>query len=1139
MKLERLDIRRLPGLPGPLRFEPDPERVTVVIGPNASGKTSLLRALALLLDPHPAHAAVEIEAVFRDGKRRITGHAFGAARSWLEGGDAIARPDWPGPESLGAFLIRADDLIEPSLDPTGDRLSDQLRRALAGGLDVDAVLGAAPFETPSRPSKLAGEWAAARGEVAVLERRQTDLADEVDRLEALRDRRDRARRAQRRVYAIDRARQLLATERELAAAEATLAEYPDALARLNGDEVERMTRIDRRRAELERQIRDERGALDEARAERARLGSVDPDALAPFAETLDEAQRALSRLEQQREQTRVEVQAAETELKNARRQAGAIDPETFPALNDEALDRLEALAEEVGRARDHVAGIETRRAVLVNDLPEFENGLARRDEQLARAVAALRDWLRTGPARPAAWVTWSLLLVAVGAGAAWAWRQPALDELARLLAVAAAVPLTQLFALGVRAWRVSRLQSRWPHDLDAPGAWSPDVVETRLDELEAERRDLLDIRARRRRAGELGAECDRAAEALERARDALADHCRELGIAPEWAESTRGLLRLRALANADCAATRLATERARLTEIEAEIDRRTDALAEQFADSGQPVPDQIDAERLAALRSELARVLRQAAQFDERAAGCKKRLRQLEGELRDLETERERILERASLNADDAALLADRVASLEAYRDLQHQIAGLKRNRNDHRAALADDVELLEIVETGDVARLDALADDVGREASEADALAEDITRIEMERDQALQEHRLNGLLAERERLRVALEDALEAHRDAAAGRFLLERARTGHEQAERPPLLERARELLGRMTGGRHELDFDGREFSAHDRETGNRHPLAELSTATRIQLLLALRLAWIERAERDGPELPVFLDEVLATTDPRRYRAVVEALQAIRAEGRQIIYLSSQPADAEAWRRYAGKPAPAVVELAGADGEAFEFAPAPEPVCPDPALPPADWAREAGIRPIDPWQPADRVALFHVGRDRLADLNRLRLLGIETLGTLRHARELGLELGIEAGAAETLDRRADGAEAWLARWRRGHRKPVDPMMLRESDAVSDKFIDKVLALNERLGGDARALIEALREGDVSGFFRKKTDELEQQFAEAGLLDEPTPPTDAELIDALMRTGGLAPEAAADLNRWLQAGLEAAPSTE
>jgi len=47
----------------------------------------------------------------------------------------------------------------------------------------------------------------------------------------------------------------------------------------------------------------------------------------------------------------------------------------------------------------------------------------------------------------------------------------------------------------------------------------------------------------------------------------------------------------------------------------------------------------------------------------------------------------------------------------------------------------------------------------------------------------------------------------------------------------------------------------------------------------------------------------------------------------------------------------------------------------------------------------------------------------------------------------------------------------------------------------------------------------------------LEQQMAEAGLLDQPDPPAESELIDAIQRAE-IPAEAAATLHRWLEAGI-------
>jgi len=1137
MKLTRLHIRRLPGLTEPLTLCPDPERVTLVIGPNASGKTSLLRALRLLLDPRPGDELVDIEAEFDDDGRRLTGVAHGNLRAWRAEGAEIPRPDWPGPDVIGAWLIRADALLAGAPDSAGDRLADQLRRALAGGLDIDALLAAAPFAPPARPVKLGGEWRAIRDQIKTLEREQSQLADQVDRLEQLKRRRDRARAAQRRLPALQRARDWLDVCSDRTAAQTALAELPPALARLVGDEVERLAQIDRRHAEIERALADERRDLDQARARREALGVCDLPTLQAFHAELDPAQRAQARLEQAREQAGVDLTSAEGELAEARRRLGASAGSSAPAPDDLALDRVELHAERLAELRAEQRALAARLAGY-NDLvrqptesDEADEGdEAEFERRLLRAAEVLRRWLRTPIPGRLAWAGWALLLAGVGAGAYWAWQQAEWRHLALPLAVAAGIPASWLIALAARAWRAARTRAEWPAEL-APPRWTTPEVAARLDRLEAERRAWLHQQQRRRRARALTDEHAQAQAAVRQAGAEFQRVCRAAGIDPALAEARHGLLALRARVQVDRAATRLEAQRRRLAGIDAELDRHSDALIQRFRAAGQPIPERLDAGELAAIADALGRLLTQAEQLDRRIVDATRRIDQLEAERADLDRQRTELLARADLAPDQAAELPDRVAALATFRALQRQIDALNQAGHAHQTALGEDAELVGIVRRGDAERLAVLTDAAQSQAEQADALAEQITRIELAREQALKQRELSRLLGEREARTQALTDELDAQRDAAAGRFLLERAQTGFEHDQQPPLLRRAEALLGQMTRGRYRIGFDGRTWHARDGRGGQRLAISELSGATRIQLLLALRLAWIESAERGGPELPLFLDEVLATTDPERYRAVVEALQAIRAEGRQLVYLSSQPADAEAWKRYAGQPQPRLIHWRRPDPGSFGFVAAPAPVCPDPGLDPEQWARAAGIRPLDPWAPSEAMALFHLGRDRLDQLNRLRLSGIETVGEWRHAQQLGLELDIDHEFAALLDRRASGAAAWLARWRQGQRRPVDPLWLRQCDALTGTFVDQVIALDEQLGHDGPALIEALRAGRIKRFQTRKVDELEQQMAEAGLLDQPDPPAESELIDAIQRAE-IPAEAAATLHRWLEAGI-------
>jgi len=69
-----------------------------------------------------------------------------------------------------------------------------------------------------------------------------------------------------------------------------------------------------------------------------------------------------------------------------------------------------------------------------------------------------------------------------------------------------------------------------------------------------------------------------------------------------------------------------------------------------------------------------------------------------------------------------------------------------------------------------------------------------------------------------------------------------------------RPDVFERAREILTTITRGRYRLDFDEAEaeFRVFD-ETKEGLALDELSSGTRVQVLLAVRIAFVEQQEQE----------------------------------------------------------------------------------------------------------------------------------------------------------------------------------------------------------------------------------------------------------------------------------------------
>ena len=165
----------------------------------------------------------------------------------------------------------------------------------------------------------------------------------------------------------------------------------------------------------------------------------------------------------------------------------------------------------------------------------------------------------------------------------------------------------------------------------------------------------------------------------------------------------------------------------------------------------------------------------------------------------------------------------------------------------------------------------------------------------------------LDGIDGEREVLGEQLH-RLERERDRkhVLGYLLQEADRRFREQHQ-PELLRRAGEYLATITDQRYSrlllADTDG-EISFKLSHDESAHPVpvtAPLSTGTREQVYLALRLAAVDQLDGEGERLPLFLDETLVNWDPaRRDRAL--ALLASVAQDRQVFVFTCQPEAAQA---------------------------------------------------------------------------------------------------------------------------------------------------------------------------------------------------------------------------------------------
>lgn len=482
-----------------------------------------------------------------------------------------------------------------------------------------------------------------------------------------------------------------------------------------------------------------------------------------------------------------------------------------------------------------------------------------------------------------------------------------------------------------------------------------------------------------------------------------------------------------------------------------------------------------------------------------------KELEQLEDQAAALTAEMQQFLNRIQLPDGDPAELERRLRRLPDWQRDFRSSEDLTTRLSEVRKTLADAPELLD---EPPEALQSALAEIANANAEIRD-LEERWTRVDQDLKRAKQRADLHEALESVDALKAELAAERSRHLEIRRGMAFMTWLKEKSFQEDRPQVFERANALLAAFTAGALQLSLRGEAFFAAAPGEVLR-PLSALSSGERVQVLMAVRMAFLEQTET--VRMPLFIDEALGVNDDERSARILEALIALAKEGRQILYFTAQSDERARWRQALTDAGLPYSETDLAACRRLQLAarrplPPPPPVRtplpqPDVGESPEDWARRVGIPAADPYAPIESQHLWHVLRDPQQTAALLHQ-GIETWGALRLLLQHG---GFPEIDAEACERRARALAARHAAWRIGRPRPLRPEDLDASGCISDVFRAEVLALSERLGGDANALIQALEHREIAGFRRNKIDELSDWLREKGLLTDISPLSEEEI---------------------------------
>lgn len=1099
MRLLSLSIERLAGLRTGFALGPEhlSGRVRVLHGPNAIGKSSVLRALKCLLWPSeaPARGSIELEARFEIQGAEWTVRREGASTRWMRDENVVEPPALPAWRHASQMLVGLD-----ALGLGGDRdVREHIQREMGGGYDIAGV------EAVLRPSAQAGRTQAgslskAEDELRVAQFAQQEVVRDSETLDEVCRARNASIDAGKRVALLDKALELAQAKRALALTESRLAEFPSGLENWRGDESDELEKLRTRLASAQR---------DQELAHRTIVGlerAIARDGIAePVpADVLDEIDQ---RVEALRSADDAWKAAHELDSRSQARvhAAGAVfgahaDLDRFASMDDSLDVEVDALARAAESHARHESEVDAQLAALGT------GSTVRPPAQ--RATAALEDWLSAPtasaldakPRRLLLLLAALLALTAVGL----AFVHPA--NLAILV-------LAALALFGARAQTESHEANRADHaeayartGEEQPVDWSVDAVRARLTDLRQREVSALEARAREARRAELTARRGALADegrGLAQRRSELAARLGTSATAPDSTLTTFAQAR-RSLREARSAALEIRASRDRH-----EVERTTAlaSLSALFESHGAARVEDLTAARvrLKSLRERSAELRSQRAEIE--------RQRELERAGRDAAKEIEKqiasVFRRGGLESSDDVALQNRLEHLEPWRaareDRNERARDVERLSADLNAksANAEDRALAEMPEP----RLESERQSANELAEQAEALRARVVRIETVLERARDARTLEAALEERNSRRDALSNAFAKARRGALACALLADVRAAHESTSRPRIVEEAERLFASFTHGRYALRVTTVEgalvFTALDEQNASRpFALDELSDGTRAQLLLASRLAYLHEIESGDP-LPLVLDDALATSDPARKQQIGAALLRVaRDENRQILVLTPDAADADLLRpdgaangdveatdlaavrsmhaptatraRLAAPAFARVPEIGNANAEQYAAA--------------LDSAGMA-VRPFDPRREVDEVHLWWILHHDLALLQRTLTLRFDSVASFRNAARNGLaDVGV---------REANAAMPWIAlatavieAWRIGRGKTIDRDVL-ERAGVSDTFIERMAALAADVHGDAKAWLAAVSDGgdERAKGYRKKTLDQNREF--------------------------------------------------
>ncbi len=1110
--LRTITVRRMYGTHFRLHAERLSPKINVIYGTNGSGKTTIANAIqSVLLKNYVQAKKAAVDASLWIGDQEYRFDIDGLRRQCTQNGVECDWRQTPEPIRPESYHLSLHELL--SAETKDSEFANAILREASGGFDISAAQKALDFSKPSlRRNKFTKNLADAQKQAQDIKRDQSSLFREKDRCKELEKQLQAAREAETHTRLLEKAIEWYTARQSWEEASGALEGYPavirrsPSLSNVEGEALElehTIERLEEREYGKKSHIASLESTLSESPLPDDGLPDGVLETVASQIDTLRESGRNIQRLEEDLAGARQLADNAWEDL------GGAPDaPEHFTREQVRRLRKITERATDLAGKREALDALQRALRIDSDIDPETES------DRLRRAQDAFNKWLlaRRGPIPR--FVRLLLILSMAGSAALAAGLGLSGTPIALFAGLVVTVLIVWTYAqlTTVRAGSAeqSELKRIYPEIQERLDQGS--VLEA-LESLISHRGDVAAIRAKQRR-WEATAD-DR--ERLEASQKQL-NHEREqfgaqtnLQVADSNIAGVYVLERLINWRKSDDAAKKLA---AQYSEAQRAFASTLSELNARFSQFGQP--EARDVHEASARLEDLRAQDNGWKRLYDKLENARSELEILHENLASEQRNYKKIFENLELEAGDFEGLRECAA-----RHAEYESATKREVRQ--RAILDDKLRAVQNAPafTQAVLQMDDLRSELAyarEQAAKRDELQDDIAKIKAAVQQAEEGLSLERALAAQEKAREKLAQEREKAAAGAVGEVLVKHLAERTRETHLPDVFRRAEKNFLKVTRGRYALEVrPDRSFGAFDNERELGLELNQLSSATRVQLLLCVRMAFVQEQELEYC-LPITLDETLGNSDDERAREIIQTISDL-ADERQVFYFTAQQDEVSKWEELCGAKNINIVPLS----ELRPRTPVDPDALPRRALLPepnglshADYGQKLRIPRWSGRDPVKSLHLWYLIEDT-GQLHALLIEGVSTWGALQALQTSGL-LELPDVAFKRLDLLARAVKSWQSGWQSGRGKPVDRAALEASGGVSPRFIEEVLQLCTDPGVDGSDLLHALKNNHIRGFGRGKIAELETYLQNHGFIAR-----EKKLSDFVIRSNVLA-EVAGDL---------------